>query len=92
MIWFLQSGHLSALKWNPFLSTVAGCIFLLQCLHRTVFSNISVRNQGFLPTSFELVRMCIVCILVVYTLKRFWLVASDFPNYGVSSGGVADWD
>ncbi len=42
IIWFLQSSHLTVLRWNPFLSIVAGCIFLLQCLQRIVFSNISV--------------------------------------------------
>ena len=55
VIWFLHLSQASALSWKPFFISVAGCIFLLQFLQRIVFSKMSVRTQGFLPTSFELV-------------------------------------
>jgi len=74
MIWFLHLLQFIVLNSNPFLFSVTGCIFLLQFLQSIVFSKMSVvRNQGFLLTSFGLVCMLVMCILYVYTLKRFWL-------------------
>ena len=38
---FLHGSHFSVLRMKPFLVICSGCIFLLQCLQRIVFSNMS---------------------------------------------------
>ena len=38
---FLHGSHFRVLSMKPFLVSCSGCIFLLQCLHRIVFSNMS---------------------------------------------------